>query len=96
MKDDFGASMVRVYAPECRELSVWEALVRACAENDIGLIVMASLLANFARRVLMECPDGDQVWWGFNEDVSTEVRGGGVAADPTTAISLPEDAAGSV
>ncbi|KAM0752462.1 hypothetical protein T439DRAFT_355307 [Meredithblackwellia eburnea MCA 4105] len=35
-----GASMVRIYAPECRQLSVWENLVKACIQNNLGLIPM--------------------------------------------------------
>ncbi|GAA5882839.1 hypothetical protein JCM16303_002488 [Sporobolomyces ruberrimus] len=39
MKEEFGATMVRPYAVSCREVSVWENLVRACAEHGMGLIV---------------------------------------------------------
>lgn len=39
MKETFGATMVRVYAPECRDASLWENLVRACMEVGMGLIV---------------------------------------------------------
>lgn len=39
MKKDFGASMIRVYAPECREASVWENLLQAGVSNDMGIIV---------------------------------------------------------
>ena len=39
MKKDFGASMVRVYAPECRQASVWENLLRAGVSNNMGIIV---------------------------------------------------------
>ncbi|KAM0749076.1 hypothetical protein T439DRAFT_358203 [Meredithblackwellia eburnea MCA 4105] len=39
MKSQFGASMVRVYAPQCRDVSVWENLVKACVSNNMGLIV---------------------------------------------------------
>ncbi|ORY90145.1 hypothetical protein BCR35DRAFT_317079 [Leucosporidium creatinivorum] len=39
MKETFGATMVRVYAPECREVSVWENLVKGCVANNMGLIV---------------------------------------------------------
>ncbi|GAA5882841.1 hypothetical protein JCM16303_002489 [Sporobolomyces ruberrimus] len=39
MKDEFGATMVRPYAVSCREVSIWENLVRACAENGMGLVV---------------------------------------------------------
>lgn len=38
MKRDFGASMVRVYAPECRDSSVWENLLRAAVNNNMGVI----------------------------------------------------------
>lgn len=39
MKKDFGASMIRVYAPECREASVWENLLQAGVSNNMGIIV---------------------------------------------------------
>ncbi len=39
MKQDFGAVMVRVYAPECREASVWENLLKAGINNNMGIIV---------------------------------------------------------
>lgn len=39
MKADFGAVMVRVYAPECREAGVWENLVKAGVNNNMGVIV---------------------------------------------------------
>ena len=39
MKKDFGASMIRVYAPECREASVWENLLQAGVNNNMGIIV---------------------------------------------------------
>lgn len=42
MKETFGAMMVRVYAPECREVSVWENLVKGCIRNNMGLIVQVS------------------------------------------------------
>lgn len=38
MKEEFGASMVRPYAVSCRDVNVWENLVRACVENQMGLI----------------------------------------------------------
>ena len=38
MKNDFGASMVRVYAPECRQPSVWENLLKAAVHNNMGVI----------------------------------------------------------
>ena len=38
MKNDFGAVMVRVYAPECREASVWENLLKAGVNNNMGVI----------------------------------------------------------
>ncbi|KAK4703018.1 hypothetical protein P7C70_g3200, partial [Phenoliferia sp. Uapishka_3] len=34
-----GASIVRIYAPECRQVSVWENLVKACLENNLALIL---------------------------------------------------------
>ncbi|KZV94888.1 B-(1-6) glucan synthase [Exidia glandulosa HHB12029] len=37
---EMGASMVRVYAPECREKSVWENLLKAGIENNMGIIGM--------------------------------------------------------
>ncbi len=39
MKKDVGASMVRVYAPECRQASVWENLLKAGVTNNMGVIV---------------------------------------------------------
>lgn len=33
-----GASMVRVYAPECREKSVWENLLKAGVQNNMAII----------------------------------------------------------
>ncbi|GAA5831040.1 hypothetical protein JCM3766R1_006214 [Sporobolomyces carnicolor] len=38
MKHDFGATFVRPYGVECREVSVWLNLVRACIELELGLI----------------------------------------------------------
>ena len=38
MKKDFGATMVRVYAPECRGASVWENLLKAGVKNNMGVI----------------------------------------------------------
>ncbi|GAA6059863.1 hypothetical protein JCM10212_007068 [Sporobolomyces blumeae] len=38
MKEEFGATFVRPYAVECRSVSVWENLVKACVENGLGLI----------------------------------------------------------
>ena len=38
MKKDFGATMVRIYAPECRKSSLWENLLRAAVKNNMGLI----------------------------------------------------------
>lgn len=35
----FGATMVRVYAPQCRSVSVWETLVRAGVAQKMGVIV---------------------------------------------------------
>lgn len=40
MRADFGATMVRVYAPECREASIWQNLVRAAVVNEMGLLPM--------------------------------------------------------
>ena len=31
--------MIRVYAPECREASVWENLLQAGVSNNMGIIV---------------------------------------------------------
>ncbi|GAA6024522.1 hypothetical protein JCM11491_006687 [Sporobolomyces phaffii] len=39
MKSEFGSTMVRPYAVSCREVSVWENLVKACVQNEMGLIV---------------------------------------------------------
>ena len=39
MKKDFGASMIRVYSPECREANVWENLLQAGVNNNMGIIV---------------------------------------------------------
>lgn len=39
MKKDFGASMIRVYSPECREASVWENLLQAGVSNNMGIIM---------------------------------------------------------
>lgn len=39
MKHDFGATFVRPYGVECREVSVWLNLVKACIELGLGLIV---------------------------------------------------------
>ncbi|GAA5974513.1 hypothetical protein JCM21900_003079, partial [Sporobolomyces salmonicolor] len=39
MKKDYGASFVRPYGVECRKVSVWEALAKACVELQMGLIV---------------------------------------------------------
>ncbi|KIJ40282.1 glycoside hydrolase family 17 protein [Sphaerobolus stellatus SS14] len=38
MESDFGATMVRVYAPECREESVWKNLLQAENDNNIAAI----------------------------------------------------------
>ena len=38
MKNDFGAVMVRIYGPECREASVWENLLKAGVNNNMGII----------------------------------------------------------
>lgn len=38
MKKDFGASMVRVYAPECRDVSMWKNLLKAAVNNNMGVI----------------------------------------------------------
>lgn len=38
MKADFGATMVRVYAPECREASIWENLLKAGVNNNMAVI----------------------------------------------------------
>lgn len=35
-----GARFVRVYAPSCRQLSVWENLVKAGVENGMGVVAM--------------------------------------------------------
>lgn len=35
MKYEFGASMVRIYAPQCREVSVWENLLKAGIANNM-------------------------------------------------------------
>ncbi|EJD54641.1 hypothetical protein AURDEDRAFT_110201 [Auricularia subglabra TFB-10046 SS5] len=40
MKEDFGATLVRVYAPECREKSVWQNLLKAGVKNNVGVIGM--------------------------------------------------------
>ncbi len=40
MKSGFGATMVRIYAPECRKVSVWENIVRAAVNNGLGVIPM--------------------------------------------------------
>lgn len=40
MKEEFGATMVRVYGNECREVILWEHLVTACMEIGMGLIVL--------------------------------------------------------
>lgn len=36
----FGATMVRVYAPECRDISIWENLLQAGMDNGMGVIPM--------------------------------------------------------
>ncbi len=38
MKQDFGASMVRIYAPGCRDASLWEVLIDAAVENSMAVI----------------------------------------------------------
>nr|POE90665.1 hypothetical protein CFP56_60278 [Quercus suber] len=38
MKADFGATMVRVYAPECRDSSIWENLLKAGVNNNMAVI----------------------------------------------------------
>ena len=38
MKRDFGAHMVRIYAPECRETNVWENILRAGVNNNMAVI----------------------------------------------------------
>ncbi len=38
MKKDFGASIVRVYAPECRDASIWKNLLKAAVNNNMGVI----------------------------------------------------------
>ncbi|GAA5831412.1 hypothetical protein JCM5353_005715 [Sporobolomyces roseus] len=38
MKKEFGATFVRPYGVECREVSIWENLVKACVEVNMALI----------------------------------------------------------
>ncbi|EJD34110.1 hypothetical protein AURDEDRAFT_176838 [Auricularia subglabra TFB-10046 SS5] len=37
MKRQFGATMVRIYGPECRDESIWRNLVRAGAANNLSV-----------------------------------------------------------
>ncbi|GAA5923785.1 uncharacterized protein JCM15063_003764 [Sporobolomyces koalae] len=39
MKSEFGATFVRPYGVECRDVSIWENLVKACIEHGMALIV---------------------------------------------------------
>jgi hypothetical protein len=39
MRDDFGASLVRIYAPECREETLWKSLIDAAVSTNMGLIL---------------------------------------------------------
>ncbi|GAA5882838.1 hypothetical protein JCM16303_002487 [Sporobolomyces ruberrimus] len=39
MQSEFGATFVRPYGVECRQVSIWENLVKACVEIGMGLIV---------------------------------------------------------
>lgn len=38
MKRQFGATMVRIYAPECRDESIWRNLLRAGVANNLAII----------------------------------------------------------
>ena len=38
MKQDFGATMVRVYAVECRDTSIWINLLKAAVDNQMAVI----------------------------------------------------------
>ena len=38
MKSQFGATMVRIYAPECRDESIWINLLRAGIANNMCVI----------------------------------------------------------
>ncbi|KAI5478344.1 B-(1-6) glucan synthase [Pseudohyphozyma bogoriensis] len=40
MKKNFGASMVRIYGQSCRTLSLYESIVQAAADNNMGVILM--------------------------------------------------------
>jgi hypothetical protein len=39
MKTEFGATFVRPYGVECRQVSIWENLVKACIDLGMALIV---------------------------------------------------------
>lgn len=38
MKKDFGATMVRIYAPQCRDQSIWKTLIQAGVTNNMAVI----------------------------------------------------------
>ncbi|WVR08297.1 hypothetical protein IAU60_005346 [Kwoniella sp. DSM 27419] len=40
MKSDHGATMVRIYAPGCRDQSIWTTLLRIARDQNMGLIPM--------------------------------------------------------
>lgn len=35
MKSDYGATMVRIYAPECRDISIWKNILQAGIDNNM-------------------------------------------------------------
>jgi exo-beta-1,3-glucanase (GH17 family) len=39
MKAAFGATMVRIYGPECRTVTLWQALIDAAVQTNMGLIL---------------------------------------------------------
>jgi hypothetical protein len=47
MKSQFGATMVRIYAPECRDASIWRNLLHAGIQNNMcGLRSLFSTTCN--------------------------------------------------
>lgn len=42
MKKDFGATLVRIYLPECYTTVIWQNVLKAAVKNNIGVILQVA------------------------------------------------------
>lgn len=71
MKRDFGATLVRIYLPECYTTTIWKNVLKAAINNNMGVIMQVAWPLN---------GDPDSSWKGTQASILS-VLGSGTYAD---------------